>query len=61
VKILPDIRKCGDYHKNPQGKTLKDGKRNGYLCIFIFFMGKIVFEFLIYWIIDEMELGIITG
>ena len=33
---------------------MKDGKRNGYLCIFIFFMGKIVFEFLIYWIIDEI-------
>jgi hypothetical protein len=39
------VARCGDCDKNPQGLTLKDGKRNGYLCIFIFFMGKIVFEF----------------
>ena len=38
-EYYPTNGRCGDCDKNPKGLTLKDGKRNGYLCIFIFFLG----------------------
>lgn len=34
-KILPP-KVGGDFFKNPEGLTLTDGKRNGYLCILFF-------------------------
>ena len=38
-EYYPTNGRCGDCDKNPKGLTLKDGKRNGYFCIFIFFSG----------------------
>jgi hypothetical protein len=35
-EYYPTNGRCGDCDKNPKGATFTDGKRNGYLCIFIF-------------------------
>ena len=44
------VARCGDFGENPEGLTFTAGKRNGYLCIFIFFCGEIVFSFLYHYI-----------
>jgi len=36
--------RCGDCGKNTKCATFTDGKRNGYLCIFIFFGGKYLIQ-----------------
>jgi hypothetical protein len=37
-EYYPTKGRCGDCDKNPEGLTFTAGKRNGYLCIFIFFL-----------------------
>ena len=42
------VARCGDCAQNPQGLTFTAGKRNGYLCIFIFFWRKTYYAFFIF-------------
>ena len=40
-KILPEACESVEiFSQNPEGLTFTAGKRNGYLCIFIFFLEK---------------------
>ena len=52
--------RCGDCDKNPEGLTFTAGKRNGYLCIFIFFLAENVLCFFIvlFYIVLNFELSI---
>ena len=53
------VTRCGDCGKNPKGLTFTDGKRNGYLCIFIF-LAEIVLCFFIvlFYIVLNFEISI---
>lgn len=60
-EYYPTKGRCGDCDKNPKGLTLKDGKRNGYLCIFIFFWDKLCnLSFLLFISIHNCPKGIKT-
>jgi hypothetical protein len=44
AEYYPTKGRCGDCGKNTKCATFTYGKRNGYLCIFIFFGGKYLIQ-----------------